>query len=234
VATIYFALTFGFSFLLFGVNSVYSQNENDLSIYDKSTKPYGLSYEDHVINYNKFLLSLPIDTNPGTDETGERCKMGQDLENSSIFYLTGGSGGNTERTCIIPSGMGLFIPMIEVEASTGEVPFATVDELHEIAKTDQDSVKSLVLRINSTEYPYDELKKFRTHTQVFDVNFPENALYGANPGPAKVVADGHYVITSPVSPGMYKIQFGGSLVCLEQDCLEPTFVTNTVYNLIVK
>ena len=219
---------------MFGISDVYSQNESALSLYDNSTKPYGLSYEDHVINYNKFMLSIPLDSNPGTDETGERCTVGQNLENSSIFYLTGGSGGNTERTCTIPAGLGLFIPMIEVEASTGEVPGATVQDLHQIAKTDQDNVKSLILRINSTEYSYDYLKKFRTHTHDFDVIFPENALFGANPGPSKVVADGHYAITSPVSPGMYRIQFGGSLVCLEADCLEPTFGTNTIYNLIVK
>ena len=222
------------SLFLFEDSAVYSQSQGNLSIYDTNAKPYGLSYEDHVIKYNKFILSIPLDSNPGTDETGERCTTGQNLENSSIFYLTGGSGGNIERTCTIPAGLGLFIPMIEVEASTGEVPGATVEDLHQIAETDQDNVKSLVLRINATEYPYDYLKKFRTHTHEFDIVFPENALFGANPGPSKVVGDGHYVITNPVSPGTYRIQFGGSLVCLEVNCLEPTFGTNTIYNLIVK
>lgn len=225
-------MTLLFIFNVFA-SQVYAQNTSSLSLYPIDSKPYGLSYEDHIIDYNKYILSLPIDTNPSTDETGERCTIGQDLKNSSLFYLTGGSGGNTVRTCHIPSGLGLFIPMIEVEASTGEVPGATIDTLHQIAKKDQDNVKSLQLKINDIEFGYEDLKKFRTHTQAFEVDFPQNALFGANPGPSKVVADGHYVITSPLSQGNYTIQFGGSLVCLEIDCLEPTFATNTIYNLIV-
>ena len=78
---------------------------------------------------------------------------GTEFRKFIIFYLTGGSGGNTERTCTIPTGLGFFIPMIEVEASTGEVPGVTIQYLHQISKTDQDNVKSLVLRINYTHIP---------------------------------------------------------------------------------
>jgi hypothetical protein len=223
-------------FLLFSLTpNLFPSKTMAIDLYSVSdSKPYGLSYEDHVINYNKFILSLPLDTNPSTDETGERCTIGQDLNSSSVFYITGGSGGSTMRTCHVPPGVGLFIPMIEVEASTGEVPGATIDRLHQIAQKDQDNVKSLHLKINGSNYNYEDLKKFRIHTQDFDVDFPQNALFGANPGPSKVVADGHYVITSPLTQGKYTIQFGGSLVCLEADCLEPTFATNTTYNLIVE
>lgn len=218
----------------FIISSSLSQSNNSINLLPKDSNPYSLSYEEHVINYNKYILSIPTDKNPSIDETGKYCTYEQDINNSSIFYTTGGSGGFSTRTCQIPSGLGLFIPIIEVEASTAEVPGATVEKLHQIAKNDQDNVNSMKLLINNNEYSYEELKKYRTHTKDFEVTFPNDALFGANPGPAKVVADGYYIITSPLSPGNYTIQFGGSLVCLSVDCLEPSFATDTTYRMIVK
>jgi hypothetical protein len=214
-----------------GVNS---QDTNSITLYPIDSKPFGLSYADHVINYWKFVLAIPFDKNPSEDTTGKLCNYGQNTSNSSIFYLHGNSGGKTVKTCTIPAGLGLFIPLIYVEASTGEDPDASVAKLHETAKHDQDNVNGLYLRINNKEFSYDELKQYRTHTKDFQVTFPENAEFGANPGPATVVADGYHVITSPISPGNYTIQFKGSLVCLGVDCTEPIFATDNTYNLIVK
>jgi hypothetical protein len=220
-------------FLPFSISYSFAQNVSSTDLYPMDSKPYGLSYEDHSINWNKFYLSKPIDINPTTDETGERCTFDQDFSNSSIFYLYGGHEGKTIRTCHIPSGIGLFIPLIDISVSTAEVPGATVDRLHAIAKADQDNVKSLQLKINNKEFSFDELKKYRTHTSDFEVNFPENAMFGANPGRSQVVADGHYVITTPLNPGNYTIHFGGSVICTGLDCFEPTFATSTIYNLVV-
>jgi len=210
------------------------ESTNSLNIFPPKSKPFGLSYEDHVINYNKFILSIPTNKNPSTDETGENCAYKQNTNNSSIFYLTGGSGGEMTKTCNMRSGLGLFIPIIEVEVSASEVPGATIERLHQIAKKDQDNVNSLFLQINNKEYEYDDLKKYRLHTKDFEVTFPDDALFGVDPGRSKVVADGHYVITNPLTPGNYVIKFGGSLVCLGVDCIEPIFATKTTYNLIVK
>lgn len=220
--------------LSFLMTSISAENINSITLFPPENKPFGLSYEQHVINYNKFILSIPVDKNPSTDEKGENCAYKQNINNSSIFYLTGGSGGEYTRICHMNSGLGLFIPIIEVEASTAEVPGATIERLHQIAKKDQDNVNSLYLKINDKEYEYDDLKKYRTHTKDFEVTFPDDALFGVEPGLSKVVADGHYVITNPLSPGNYVIKFGGSLVCFGVDCIEPMFATMTTYNLIVK
>ena len=211
-----------------------AQNSTSVDLFPVTSKPYGLSYEDHLMNYNKYILSIPVDKNPAEDPTGERCTYGQDTSNSSLFYLNGNSGGVTEKTCAIPEGLALFIPLITVEASAAENPGATITDLHEIAKDDQDSVNSLYLKINDKEFKYEDLLKYRTHTKDFQVTFPENAFFGAPPGPTTVVADGYHVITEPLAAGNYTIQFKGSLVCLEADCTEPIFATDNIYKLIVR
>jgi hypothetical protein len=214
--------------------TAFGQDTNSVELLPMGDKPYGLNYEDHVINYQKYILSIPLDKSPGSDTTGELCTYGQDAANSTIFYLNGNPGGEVTRTCTIPSGLGLFIPIITVEFSTAEAPNTTVEELHRLAKNDQDNVKTLSLKINDKEFSYDELKKYRTHTRDFQVTFPENAIFGAKPGPSTAVADGFHVFTTPLSPGNYTVSFGGSLVCLGVDCTEPIFATKNTYKLTVK
>jgi hypothetical protein len=211
-----------------------AQTTSSVDIFPVDSKPYGLSYKEHVKNYWKLMLSIPVEQNPMEDKTGEKCTFGQESSNSSLFFLAGSTGGLSTITCKIKPGLGVFIPIITVEASQAEVPKATIDELHKIAKDDQDGVTSLYLKINDTEFSEQELRKYRTHTDAFDVTFPDRALFGASPGPSVAVADGYYVITEPLSPGNYVIDIKGSLACLNPDCLEPTYTGEIRYNLIVQ
>ena len=198
------------------------------------SKPFGLTYEEHIINYWKFILPIPTNQNPAEDPTGEQCTKGQNVSNSSIFYLHGNSGGQTEKTCRIPAGLGLFIPIIQAEDSTGETPGATIDELIKNVKRDQDRVSALDLTINEKEFKYEDLKNFRVPTKDFNVIFPENNIFSANPGPATAVTDGYQVITTPLTPGNYTIHFKGATQCLGTE--DPTcvnFASDNIYHLIV-
>ncbi|MFI5405632.1 MAG: hypothetical protein ACHQ1D_03875 [Nitrososphaerales archaeon] len=208
--------------------------EKPIELFPLDSKPFGLSYEDHIKNYWKLLLSLPVSNNPMEDKTGEKCTTGQENSNSSVFYLAGNTGGGSVITCKIRSGLSVFIPIITVEASQAEVPKATIDDLHKIARNDQDHVTSLYLKVNNTEFNNQDLRGYRTHTKEFPVVFPNDALFGASAGPSMVVADGYYVLTKPLLVGNYTINIKSSLACLNPDCLEPTFASDIKYNLIVE
>src|SRR5215212_1952140 len=197
--------------LSFFTTSSFAQVTGSVDIFPIDSNPFGLSYEEHVKKYWKSVLSLPIDQNPIEDKTGEKCTFGQETPKSPVFYLAGNTGGFSSITCKIRADLGVFIPIITVEASQAEVPKATIDDLHKIAKDDQDGVTSLYLKINDKEFKDEDLRKYRTHTKEFEVTFPDRALFGAAPGPSLVVADGYYVITKPLSPGSYTIIIKSSL-----------------------
>jgi hypothetical protein len=207
---------------------------NSVSIFPLDSKPYGLSYEQHIKNFWKWVISFPKDKNPWEDKTGANCDNGQSSTNSSIFYLSGNGGGTSVRTCKVPAGKGLFIPVSPEEISDKEAPNAAVEDLHRIAKKDQDSVTSLYLKINDNEYSRSDLGKYRTHTGVFEVTFPKNAIFGATEGISKAVADGYYVITQPLAKGTYTIQYKSSLICPETDCMQPNFAQDVKYTIIVQ
>lgn len=183
------------------------------------------------------MLSILQSQNPMEDktgETGERCTFGQEKLNSSVFYLPGSTGGPSVLTCKIKAGQGIFIPIITVEASQAEAPKATIEELHKIAKEDQDSVTSLYLKLNDREFSEEELRNFRTHTKEFEVMFPEGAFFGASAGTSVAVADGYYVKTEPLSPGNYALCIKGGLGCLNPECTEPSYAGDLKYNLVVQ
>jgi hypothetical protein len=209
-------------------------NANSVGIFTPESKPYDLSYEQHIINFWKWVLSLPEDKNPWPDENGKNCAIGQLGTNSSVFYLSGNGGGKSARTCTVPAGISLFIPVSPMEISDKEAPNTSIEDLHKISKKDQDSVTSLYLKIGDKEYNYDDLKKYRRHTGDFEVVFPKNAVFGATEGISKAVADGFYTITEPLSKGNYTIIYKSSLICPGAECIQPNFAQDITYTVIAK
>jgi hypothetical protein len=214
---------------------------SSVKIFPPESKPYGLTYSDHIKNFWKWALAIPDNENPVNDQTGQKCTAGQSNTtgesntNSSVFYLTLNNGGISERTCTVPAGRGLFIPVMQVEWSDKEAPGASVEELSKSARKDQDSVNSLYLKIGNKEYNFDELNKYRIHTDPFDVVFADNGIYGVKEGgPSKVVADGRYVITEPLPKGNHTVHYKSSLICPDPDCAEPNFAQDIKYNIIAK
>ena len=223
-----------FSMLL--LSTIYSPVSavNSVKIFAPETKPFGLSYEDHIKNFWKYIISIPADKNPWNDKTGENCAVGQLHTNSSVFYLSGNGGGKSEVVCKLPAGKSLFIPVSPMEISDKEAPNTSIEDLHRIAKKDQDSITSLYLKIGDKEYNRQNLTKYRTPTGDFEVVFPNNAIFGASPGNSKAVADGYYVITEPVPKGNYSLTYKSSLICPGTDCLQPNFAQDVNYKLAVK
>ena len=206
-----------------------------VNIFPPGSKPYGLTFAEHQKNFWKWILEIPANESPVNDPTGEKCTNGQSNTNSSVFYLSMNNGGLSERICKVPVGKGLLIPVMQVEWSDKEAPGASVEELHKSAKKDQDSVNSLYLKIGDKEYKYHDLIKYRTHTDVFEVVFPDDGSFGViEGGVSKAVADGFYILTEPLTKGNYSIHFKSSLICLDPGCAEPNFAQDIKYNIVAE
>jgi hypothetical protein len=113
-----------------------------------------------------------------------------------------------------------------MEISDEEAPNKSIDELHRIAQSDQDSVTSLYLKINDREYSREELDKYRIDTNAFNVSFPKNAVFGANEGDSVAVADGYYVITDPLKTGNHTVVY--------RSTLSLPFAQDITYQIIAK
>ena len=232
----YFVIvSFLFMLLLFSATLSPVLGSNSVNIFPPGSKPYGLTFAEHQKNFWKWLLEIPANESPVNDRTGEKCANGQSNTNSSVFYLSMNIGGISERTCNVPVGKGLLIPVMQVEWSDKEAPGASVEELHKSAKKDQDSVNSLYLKIGDKEYKYKDLIKYRTETDVFKVVFPDNGIFGViEGGISNVVSDGFYIITEPLTKGNYSVHFKSSLICPDPGCAEPNFAQDIKYNIVAE
>ena len=232
----YFVIvSFLFMLLLFSATLSPVLGSNSVNIFPPGSKPYGLTFVEHQKNFWKWILEIPANESPVNDRTGEKCANGQSNTNSSVFYLSMNNGGLSERICKVPVGKGLLIPVMQVEWSDKEAPGASVEELHKSAKKDQDSVNSLYLKIGDKEYKYKDLIKYRTQTDVFEVVFPDNGIFGViEGGVSKVVADGFYIITEPLTKGNYSVHFKSSLICPDPGCAEPNFAQDIKYNIVAE
>jgi hypothetical protein len=206
-----------------------------VNIFLPESKPYGLTFAEHQTNFWKWILGIPANESPVNDRTGEKCSNGQSNTNSSVFYLSMNNGGISERTCEVTAGKGLLIPVMQVVWTDKEAPGASLEELRKSAKKDQDSVNSLYLKIGNKEYKYDDLIKYRTQTDAFEVVFPDKGIFGViEGGVSKAVADGFYIITEPLTKGNYSVHFRSSLICLDPGCAEPNFAQDIKYNIVAQ
>jgi hypothetical protein len=193
------------------------------NFFPPESKPFGQSYEEHIIKDWKRNLSIPVDKNPLEDNSGQRATYGVD-PNSPVLYLSGNIGGTTERTIKVPPGLGVFISVCDAVYSEAEKPGSSTEELDAMAKKDQDNA-DVSLKINGEDIP--DLKKYRFHTNPFDVVIPDNSVYRLRPGPSKAVADGYYVITEPLTAGNYTI-------VTKANISEPKWNSEVKYNLVVE
>lgn len=211
-------------------------SSNSVNIFPPKSDPYGIPYAEHIKNFWKWLIKIPNADTPRNDQTGERCTTGQEKSNSSIFYLSPNSGGESlSRSCTVPAGKGLFIPVMQVEISDKELPGASIADLDEAAKKDQDGVTSLYLKIGDQEYNTDSLKKYRLRTDAFEVMFPDNGIFDVKKGGlSKSVADGYYIITDPLAKGNYLIHFKSSLICATPTDPTCQFAQDIQYNITAR
>lgn len=223
------------SILLSSTSFLSVKGQNTVNIFPPDSKPYGLTYADHVKNFWSWLLKIPAADNPSNDPTGAKCATGQSNTSSPIFYLAPNNGGASQRVCIVPAGKGLFIPVMQAEDSNKEDPSASVQDLNSSVTTDQNSVNSLFLKIGDKVYNYQNLTKFRTKTGPFDFVFADKGIFGVmQGGPTKAVGDGYYVITKPLAKGTYPIHFKSSVYCTGTGCVETSFAQDITYNIIAK
>jgi hypothetical protein len=230
-----------------------SINSPTTDIYEPENKVYGLTYEDHAKNFWKWFVSIPNSTNPEHDLTGERCSIGQEKSNSSLFYLSPGKNNTViEKECTVPNGKGLLIPIIVVEYSDEEefkdeniakTFNLTLDDMSEIitnltikAKNDQDGVQNMYLKLDDREYQIEDLSKYRINTGAFVLNFPQDPVWGVKEGPAVAVADGHYIISKPLTKGNHTVHWTSDLTCPINDkaCVDFKYSQDVKYNITVK
>jgi hypothetical protein len=153
-------------------------------------------------------------SNPLFDPTGAVCAVGQA---GPVWFLAGTStGGSVTRSCTVPAGVKLLIPLINIEGDNiGVVPPFSPSELRAAVAAGIDTVDELHLSVDGRSVPSDVLFDHRVQSPVFAYGLPpqDNAVQGFEDGQGyifPVVSDGYWVLLNPLPAGDHVIDFGGA------------------------
>jgi hypothetical protein len=206
-------------------------------IWPVDTNPYGLSYGDWSAKWWQWAFSMPVDHHPLFDTAD--CSTGQTGE---VWFL-GASFSSTQnpntdeyqaiaiRKCKIPAGKAVFFPVANVEASTIEDNGHGFHQLLASAKGFQDTFTITSAEVDGISI---DLNNYRVQSQLFTFGpLPndnvlqflgvEDATEGTT---SDSVADGVYLMVTPLSLGNHKIHFHAKSP-------DFNFMLDITYNLLV-
>jgi hypothetical protein len=216
---IFVAMVLGLAML--AVPSVMAQSAGPQVIAPNAVT-FGRTYSEWSAAWQQWALSVPVVHHPLFDN-GD-CSVGQ---SGPVWFLGGkfcaintpGCGtNNVVRTCSVPRGKALYIPILNAEWSVLEMndPKFQIADLRSNAALNMDGAANLSFRVDGVKTP--NLKKdFRVQSTAFVFTLPDDNLFNAvGEGPYTGgsyfpgVDDGVYVMLAPLPPGPHTIHFHGS------------------------
>jgi len=227
------AVVLGLGLAALSVPSVLANDRHDddySAVYAPNENVLGMSYGDWSVAWWQYILLFQNSVSPYSDTTGQRCSDGQ---SGPVFFLVGGPVNPTTRSCTIPAGKALFVPIINVECSSVEGPGfqgRNGQEARACAASyvDTTDVKHLKFTVDGVKVK--QLGDFRAQSPYYYFNMmpPDDNFLGV-PGATEgySASDGYWVMVKPLSPGTHVIHFEGSWTAAGGA------VQNVTYNLTV-
>ena len=173
----------------------------------------------------QWILEQPATGNPNLDLTGADAANGQPLKN--VFFLAGAFGGSVTRNITVPSGVGLFMPLVNEAGLTfpkpNPKPKSTTDQVPQLRKLYAAPPVDAVTELHATLDGVDVVKSVnpsdedsviapaaRVKSPAFNINStdPED-LIGV--GKYTLVSDGYWLYIPPLAPGTHVLNFGGAM-----------------------
>jgi len=156
----------------------------------------------------RWNAAIPLATNP-LNGAANSCDVNQ---SGPVFFLGGAYETSTlTRTCTISEGQSIFFPVINMYyTNVDESPPKTEAELHTLASFWAGAITSFSAEIDGQTV--ENLEEYRFHTEMFSVGFGAGSpLSTANTpsGETELVAEGIYLLLTPLPPGPHTIRFRG-------------------------
>jgi hypothetical protein len=195
--------------------TVVDTNLNNPGVFPPDSAPYGNTYAQWSANYWNWLYSLPANANPlfGTAD----LSAGQ---SGSVWFLGGAYtygvlGGTAVRSGTIPDGTALFVPLINWESAKAEGKGTSYGQLFANSQFMLDHATNLSFMIDGQAVQ--NIEHYRAQSALFTWGpLPSDNFFGDSVKfPAGLtsqsVADGYYVMLTPLSLGTHTLQFTGGI-----------------------
>ena len=197
------------------------------------------AHEQHAIGWVRWASGQPVSTGPIADPTGERCADGQ---SGSVFYLAGTMGGHAERSCTVPVGKTIVLPLLNWWGAVPESYYDTEEALQArlawgagFSSFVFDAVCELSVRLDGVDLYADPSDTWVETLEPFEVTLPDDpdnfaSWFGLVGGTTDMFGAGFYARLPALPPGEYQLEFSGG-ACSGG---EPFFSTGVSYALTIE
>jgi len=197
-------------------------------VYSKDSSPFGVPYKEWIHRWWQWNLGTPVTEHPRDNFTAQKCTSNQ---NGSVWFLPDILTGKEERSCTIPVGKAILVPLLSGEChNDGTPPVMNDDELRKCA-SEGDEFGIISATLDGTKIQ--NLDQYRTQTGFYNITIAKNNIFDAVPGTGfKGNADGFFVFLEPPSPGKHDLRLTTSVA-------NPTtpsynYAAEVIYHLTIK
>lgn len=172
------------------------------------------------------IPNTPDSVHPLLDITGESCDIDQ---SGPVWFLAGTAGGSATRTCTIPKGKTILFPIINA-ATWIPTDGSTKEEIKQAAKSLMDHVTIVEATVDGVELQNlkDDYRFQSTFFKFTGPDDPAETIFPGQNGTHVAIANGFWVLLTPLSAGQHTIHFHGVAPFPEAGF---TFETEVTYNL---
>ena len=154
---------------------------SSLTVIPQSSNPFGKPYSQWTADWWKWYIETPFDSiHQSKDFTGKNCNRNQ---SGPVWFLSGSERFQIEKTCVIPGGKSILVPILVIECSYVENKNEkTPGDLLRCAKSIANDMQGLKIKYDGVNIPEQQiLQEHRVATSPFMVNFPSNNVFNAKP-----------------------------------------------------
>jgi hypothetical protein len=195
--------------------SAVDADEPNPGVLPPESNPFGKTYGEWGGLWWQWALSIPADTNPVADTTGEFAALGQ---SGPVWFLAGTFGGTAERTVTVRADKGLFFPIYNSVwvniPELGDPPWSPEQEAFARGYVASQVESATALSAAIDGRAVEDITAYRSPTPEggqYMVTFPENNVGGIPAGTfGPSVSDGYCLMLAPLSAGEHTIQFAAA------------------------
>jgi hypothetical protein len=168
-------------------------------IFLKDSAPYGTPYNEWLIKWWQWHISLPTKGHPLMTPNIVNCPVG---ESGQVSFLAHSLQGESHYTCTIPVGHAILIPISMGECNSNEAHSESDPVLIKCATEGQKHATFDVTidgtRLNGLEQNY-AISRF------FNMIIPEDNVFNFKAGTFKAVVAGYYAFVKPLLVGSHTV-----------------------------
>jgi hypothetical protein len=175
-------------------------------VFSKDSSPYGIPYGEWLAKWWQWSFSIPTAQHPRDAYTPEKCTLNQE---GPVWFLADQLGGKEERTCTIPTGKAIFIPLLVGECDYS-IPDVKSDEA--LRRCAMAGNEYGVIEATVDGMKLKSLEQYRTQSGFFNITIPEDNIYGSRSGTFRALTDGFFVFLEPLPAGKHDVHLKVSVL----------------------